>query len=232
MSRKTERKTDTPLAVATLCVRRLTSALRAACPDLREAFREDRSDAHAIAMQVMSQKQRPKRTRVIAEALVIAVPQRNELRDPKWLLRREAAAATQELGVRSQKWLQLVEPIARYHVRRNQKLGQASTVFPAHMIPWLMSVVFGAIAHLTTIIDAQFLNADPRTRGRPPDRVKEDITQILARAKFSTSEICALTEPTNDRAARARVRNRVRESIGKRAEKRQAFSAQARPRRQ
>ena len=47
----------------------------------------------SLAMRVHGDHEFPKKTRALAEALSIAVPSRNELLDPQWLLRREVAAS-------------------------------------------------------------------------------------------------------------------------------------------
>jgi hypothetical protein len=224
VARKVHRKTELPLVSAERCVDRLTAALHTECPDLAEQAVID------LALRAMNEKSRSKKTRALAEALSIAVPSRNELRDPLWRLRREAAATTDLLMRQTQEWAALVAPIVDHNLKRESQLGPQARIFPATFIPWLVSFVHGAMGFVAHLTDLQLLNPDTRSRGRPPDHVKDDVTRILDRAGFSIGEIAEITEEANNRDARKRVRNRLNEmkrTRERRAGKRGDLSAQA-----
>jgi hypothetical protein len=222
------KSTRAPLEASELCVARLTSALRGACPDLTKA---DAPDEMSLAIRAHGDHKFPKKTRALGEALSIAVPSRNELRDPMWLLRREVAAATDVLLRKTTEWRELIGPIVQHNLEREARLGPLARMFPATFIPWLVSFIDGGMGFVAHLTDLQLLNPDTRSRGRPPDHVQNDVTRILDRAGFSVSEIAGLTEKVNDRDARKRVRNRLNEmkrTRKRRAGKREVLSAQAR----
>ena len=209
-----ERKTDPPLEIAELCVSRLTTALRDACPDLVEP------DDASFAMRAHGETHRPAKTRALAEALEIAIPCRNELRDPMWQLRRKVATSTIDLLDEVTKWVALAAPLVDYNLEREAKYGAPAQLFPASLIPSFVVVAhstLGCVARLTSI---QLMNPDTHSRGRPPDHVVNDVTRILDGAGFSVYEITGITEKVNDGPARKRVGNRLNEM--KRTEKRRA----------
>lgn len=205
MPRKVDRKTETPLEIAELCVDRLVAAIRSTCPG------RNADNLLELSLLVMNDKTCPEKARALARALQLALTARDELRDPNWERRRAAAAATDVLLRELEEWMTVVKPLVEYNVEREKSYGPAANVFTMSFLPWLVAFIHGGIFHVSVLADLQLLHPDTRSRGQPPHHVRNDVTRLLNREKLSVSEITAVTERVNDVAARKRVRNRITE---------------------